>query len=191
MTAMWRLRAAVLTLVGVLAVHQGRYALAPPEHGHEFGAAHAYFTWLVPLAGALLFLTITQVGLLIRRATGEAPALPRGRALWAAATVSTLGVLGVQETLETWVTHGYVPGLAELVAGGGWIAGPLALLAGAAIALALRGAARAVGWALGRRAPSRSRAAAPALRFPVVPLLSARGCELARLGAGRAPPAGI
>ncbi|HEX8104776.1 MAG TPA: hypothetical protein VF533_19310, partial [Solirubrobacteraceae bacterium] len=71
MTWTWRLRAALLTLIGVLAVHAGRYRLAPPEHAHEYGAAHGYLGWLVPAAGALLFLAAVQVGALVRSGAGE------------------------------------------------------------------------------------------------------------------------
>ncbi len=183
----WRIRAALLTLIGVLAVHAGRYEIAPPAHAHEFGAAHAYFTWLVPVAGALLVLAVLQVGAAIRRGVGDAPALPRGRTLWAVATLTVLGVLTAQELLETWVTHGHVPSLAAVFGAGGWVAAPLAAVAAAVIALVLRGAAEAVRRALAR-ALDRPRAHAPRAARPVLDLLVPRSSQLARHVAGRAPP---
>lgn len=50
----------MLTLVGALAVHQGRYVLVPREQDHELAAAHTYLSWLMPVAAALLFVTVVH-----------------------------------------------------------------------------------------------------------------------------------
>ena len=109
--------------------------------------------------------------------------------LWLAATGSLLGVFGAQESLETLLSHGHLPGLADLVGAGGWTAVPLAVAAGGLIALLLRGAATVLRWALGRRRRPVVRHAPPALLAPRRPLLAARRSVLARRLAGRGPPA--
>jgi hypothetical protein len=188
MTGIWRVRAAVLTLVGVLAVHDGRYLFATHEHEHELAPVHMYLTWLVPAAGALLFLAVAQLAANLSRPQATAPQLPRARALWLAATTTLLCVYGAQESLETVFSYGRVPELADVVGSGGWAAIPLAGAAGGVIAALLRGAATVVRWAL-------TRARRPAGRTPVAvdrprtPALTPRGSVLARRLAGRAPPA--
>lgn len=185
-TAIWRLRAAVLTLMGVLGVHQGRYLFATHEHEHALSHAHAYLTWLGPLAGALLFLAVVQFAANMHAGGDDSAALPRARSLWLAATGTLLVVFGVQESLETYFSHGHLTGLAGLLGAGGWTALPLALLAGGAIALGLRGAASVARWLL-RRAERRARPLART-SIPCIPVLVPRSSVLARRLAGRAPP---
>lgn len=191
MTGIWRIRAAVLTLLGALAVHHGRYAVAEPHHGGEYAAAHAYLNWLAPAIAVALFLATLELG--VRLARPGRPArereLPGARAMWAVATASLLTVFIGQETLESFFAHGHLPALGEILAAGGWTAIPLAMLAGAGVAVLLRGVAAAVRWAAVRslRRPSRRR---PPLAFPVAPVLAAPRSVLARRLAGRAPPAG-
>lgn len=189
MTGIWRLRAAVLTLVGAVVVHHGRYAFVSPEHEHELAAAHTYLTWLAPASAVLLFLAVTQlVAYLGRTGDGAAPRLPRARTLWLAGTATLLAVFGAQESLETLFSHGHLPHVADLLGAGGWTAIPFALAAGGLIALLLRGAATVVRWALGRqRRPVRQ--APLALLAPRSPVLAAPGSVLARRLAGRGPPA--
>ena len=188
MTAVWRLRAALLTLVGVLGVHEVRYLFATPRHEHPLAAAHAYLTWLTPLAGVLLFLAIAELAARLARRSEGAARLPRGRTLWLASTVALLSVFGLQESLETLFTHGGLPQQADLVGHGGWTVLPAALAAGAAIALLLRGAARLVRWiSSSRRSPASGRA--PVAARPRAVVLAARTSVLARRLAGRAPPA--
>lgn len=188
MTLPWRLRAAVLTLAGVLGVHQVRFRFAPVEHEHELAAAHVYLPWLTAAAGALLFLAIVQLAVCVHRRAERAPRIPRVPVLWLAATATLLCVFGTQESLETLLSHGHLPALAELLGEGGWTAVPTAVAAGALIALLLRGAAGAVAWVLARR-PHRPRRAAAAVAIPAAPALAPRGSLLARRLAGRAPPA--
>lgn len=70
MTAVWRLRAAILTLVGVLAVHHGRYAFATAEHEHELARAHVYLPWLACAAAVLVFLAVVQLAAYLRSDDG-------------------------------------------------------------------------------------------------------------------------
>jgi hypothetical protein len=185
MTGIWRLRAAVLTLVGVLAVHDGRYLFA---NEHELATVHTYFAWLAPAAGALLFLAVAQLAANLSRPEATAPELPRARALWLAATASLLCVYGAQESLEIVFSYGRVPELADLLGSGGWAAIPLAVAAGGVIAALLRGAATVVRWALTRARHPVGRTPV-ALDVPCTPALTPRGSVLARRLAGRAPPA--
>jgi hypothetical protein len=186
-TGPWRGKAAALALAGALGVHHARYALVPPEHLHEYSAAHAYLPWVVPVAGALLFLAAAQLALLVRRAEGAA-ALPGVRALWLAATFTLLLAFGAQEVLEGLAAHGQAPGLGELLGEGGWVVLPLAALAGGLIALLLRGAEHVVRWALARRRADRRRAPVAVVRIRVASRRAPRTSELARFLAGRAPP---
>jgi hypothetical protein len=187
-TGIWRLRATVLTLVGALVVHQGRYLLAPGAHDHALAGAHGYLAWLMPLAGTLLFLTAVQLAVWVRRRSGggELPDLPPAGALWLTATLSLLSVFAIQESAETFLTHGYLPTLGELLAHGGTAVVALAGVVGGLLALALKGAAAVIRRAL--REP-RARRPLPAPRaVPPTPFLAARTCVLARFLAGRAPP---
>lgn len=189
MTAIWRVRAAVLTLVGAIATHHGRYVFATAEHDHELAGAHAYLTWLAPVSAVLLFFAIVQLAAHLacppRRAD---PELPRGRTLWLAASVTLLAAFGVQEGLETIVAEGHLPAVAEILGAGGWTAIPIALAAGGLIALALRGAATIVRWAL-TRDRRQVRATAQPHPAPRPPVLAAPRSVLARRLAGRGPPA--
>lgn len=190
MTGIWRLRAAILILVGALAVHHGRYLFATREHEHELAAAHSYLPWLGCASAMLLFLAVVQLAAYVARASDVyRPKLPRARTLWLVATGSLLTVFGAQETAEFFFAHGHLPELAELLGAGGWTAVPLAVAAGALIALSLRGAATVLRWALGRRRRPIVRQAPPALLSPQPPVLAAPRSVLARRLAGRGPPA--
>jgi hypothetical protein len=186
MSGAWRLRASVLTLIGSLVVHQGRY-LAVPRHDEHHAEAHAYFEWLVPALAAVAFVVVAEFALRLVRAHREAPpGLPSAGRLWAAATLALVAIFGAQEAIEGFVTHGAWPTPTELLAAGGWSALPLAIAVGGAVALLLRGAAEAVEWA--RRPLSVHAARAQQLRLPPAPVLALRGSVLARRMAGRAPP---
>ncbi len=183
----WRLRAAVLTLAGVLAVHHGRYRFAPPEHAHALAGVHGYLGWLTPVAGALLFLATVHFAARLADPGRSRPRLPGVRTLWAAAGAALLTVFGAQECVEHALVDGHLPTFAELLGSGGWTAIPLAALAAGAIALLLRGAAAALRWAVARRRarPRRAPWAPPA---PAAPVLPAPRKVLARRLAGRGPP---
>jgi hypothetical protein len=189
MSAIWRVRAAVLTLAGALAVHAGRYAFATREHEHELAAAHAYLSWVPPLVGVLAFLGVVQLlGRLRREAEGARCELPSARVLWMASSAVLLHVFVAQESLEMVFAHGRLPEVGELLGAGGWTAIPIAVLAGALVALLLRGAAAIVAWAR-RRASLDVRRSVAALLSPRSPGLFLSGSVLARRLAGRGPPA--
>jgi len=186
----WRLRASVLTLAGVIGVHEGRYLFATPAHEHELAGVHGYLPWLTPLAGVLVFLAIAQLAVRLERpGRGLLPELPGTRTLWTAASFCLIHVFALQECAETLLADGRLPLAAEIYGAGGWTAIPMAIAAGAVIALLLRGAARVVEWALARRRarPPRRKPAIAAL--PSLPRLAPRQSVLARRLAGRAPPA--
>lgn len=187
MTGVWRLRAGILTLVGMIAVHQGRYVFATHEHEHELAPAHGYLAWLVPAAGVLLFLAVVQLAARLGRADDE-QCLPELRVLWWAASATLVSAFGVQESLETLFAHGHLPALSDLLGGGGWAAIALAIAVGGLIALLLRGAAGVVRRALSAARCSRRRGSI-GLAVPREPVLRMRGCVLARRLAGRGPPA--
>jgi hypothetical protein len=188
-TGIWRLRAAVLTFVGVLAVHHGCYMFATPERDHEFAAAHAYLSWLTPVAGGLLFLAGAELAARVLSPTIAGPqASPRVRALWPTVTVTLVCAFALQESLEAALSHEHLPLQAAVFGAGGWTAVPLAVAVGGVIALLLRGAARALRWAL-HRARRRARRPPVALHLPAAPVLFLGGSVLAHRHAGRAPPA--
>jgi hypothetical protein len=187
MSRLWRLRAAVLTLAGALLVHEGRYLFAPPEHEHALAAAHTYLGWLVPTAGALLFLAFAQVAARIGRVRGEDVRLPGVGALWVGAAGCLLSVFLVQECAEGFIAHGELPLLGDILGAGGWVAVPLCAAVGGLVALLLAGAARVLRWAIARRSTPRRRLGA--VRTRAVVALVPRASVLARRLAGRAPPA--
>lgn len=190
MTGIWRLRAAVLILVGAVGVHHARYAISPPEHAHELAAVHAYMTWLVPLTAALLFVTVLQLGAWLHEAgrsdANERPELPSAWALWLAATATLVNVFALQETVELSVAHDQIPALAELLEHLGWQTVPLVVACGGALALLLKGAAHVVCALVGRM--RRKRSPGTRLALPRAPMLGGRGSVLARHLAGRGPP---
>lgn len=187
MSSIWRVRAAVLTLVGELAVHHGRYLFATSEHEHELASAHRYFTWLVPVVGVLLFVGIVHFLAHLERESEVARCrVPRVRALWLVNSVVLLSVFVTQESAETFFAHGYLPELGDLLGAGGWTAILFAFAVGALVALLLRGAVAVVAWA---RRSLRSRARRVASQPVPRPVrLVARESVLARRLAGRAPP---
>jgi hypothetical protein len=185
--AIWRLRAAVLTLAGAVAVHQGRDLFASASHEHELARVHMYLTWAAPASGVLLFLAIMQLAGRAGRAAGV-PMLPRMRTLWLVGAATLLLVFCAQESLETLLSEGRVPHVGDLLGAGGWTAIPLALAVGGLIALALRGAATVLRWAAARRRRPLVRRARAAPLAPAPPVLAAARSVLARRLAGRGPP---
>jgi hypothetical protein len=189
MTWIWRVRAAVLTLIGILVVHQGRYLFATPQHEHELSAAHSYLVWLAPISVVLGLLVFVHLVVVVGRArAGADPQLPGTGGLWLAVTATLLSAFAAQECLEDLLTHGHLPSLAELLGAGGWTAIPVAVAVAGGIALLLRGAAHVVRWALerGRRRAARHTSLAPAAPRP--PIFAVPSSILARRLAGRGPP---
>jgi len=140
----------VQTLVGAIVVHQGRYLLAPPDHVHE--GIHSYLAWAIPLICFLVVIGVAELlARLDRRETGE-PLLPPASVLFAVFTLVLLAIFGAQESIEMALGHGaLVLDGNPLIADGAWVAIPLAMAAGAVLALLLRGAALVIALAFRRR----------------------------------------
>lgn len=145
----WRPRAAALLAGGAFALHQLRYLVGYGAGSHHelAGQGHAYMALLAPLVAAALLLAAAEVCARLAgvRATGRSASPPAGfRRLWLAATGLLLAAYCVQESLEGALAPGHPAGLAALVGHGGWAAAPLAAALGLVVALALRGADRAI-----------------------------------------------
>lgn len=190
------LRATAFLLVAALGVHELRYVLAYGQRASDELAhqGHGYLMTLTPLVGVILAFALG--GLLTglaRSGVGERAATVRVRRLWPLATAGLLAIYGTQEVLEGMLSQGHPDGVAAIFTAGGWIAVPLAVVGGLAIALAVRVAelvqhrtARrahiSIAWMVRLSPPLRLAAAAPTWarieRLIAVHL------------AGRGPPAG-
>jgi hypothetical protein len=133
-------RAVALLTLGALALHELRYSLAFGEaapnalhqHGHDY---------LIVLAPALVALAVALVAVAtIARAAALRGDPTRGgvmrRALLFGAAL--LAVYSAQELTEGTLAAGHPSGTDAMIANGGWIAAPLALLLGLATALVAR-----------------------------------------------------
>lgn len=159
-----RLRTAALLTLGALAVHQGRYLLAPAGTGDRHGYLELAGPTILLLTMAAIAVSFLATIALRRLPDAPAPEQATDRAVVFA--VALLAVYLLQELGEGLLTSGD-HALAHLLAGGGWLALPLSILLGGLAALAghwldrteLRAAV-----ALLRRLPGRRGAAAPAPR---------------------------
>lgn len=135
------LRVTAFLLVAALGVHELRYVLAyggraSDELAHQ---GHGYLMTLTPLVGVILAFALG--GLLTglaRSGEREPPTTVRFRKLWPLATAGLLVIYGSQEMLEGMLSPGHPGGINAILAGGGWVALPLALVGGLATALAVR-----------------------------------------------------
>lgn len=121
---------------GTFGVHQVRFALSDDHARAAFG--HGYLSAVAPLLAALLVVAFAAG--LGRAARGVAEQAPRLRRLWAGASAALIVAYCAQESIEGLLTHGRATGMFEH---GGWVALPLAVAVGLAIALVTRGAAAA------------------------------------------------
>ncbi len=190
MTRRLRLRTTALLAGGAFAVHQLRYLAGYGDHSHhELGAqGHAYMTLLGPLVAVVLVLALGDfcVRLLHARAA-HGGALPGLRRVWAVSAGCLVAAYVLQESAEAVLSAAHPDGVAGVLGHGGWVALPLAVAIGLVVALAVRGAHRAV-----------ELAAEPPLRIavprPIQSLIAfARahppgGRRLARHLGGRSPP---
>ena len=189
------LRRAALLAVGALSLHQLRYLAGYGGNAGDAAAAHGhgYLSWvavaavgLVVAAGCAFVLALAGA----RRARGS-EAAPAGFArAWLAASAALAVIYSVQELAEGWLAHGHPGGAAALLGHGGWTAYALALAIGALVALALRGARRAVvlaarGRRIGRLVLPRTMPVPAASAAPLLPRPRLVSLTLA----GRAPPA--
>jgi hypothetical protein len=127
---------AALMGAGAFGVHQVRFALSPAQ-----GAALHAHGYLAPLGAVLVgLLLFALASALARIARGVVEEAPRLRRLWAGTSASLVAVYCLQESIEGVLTQGSPFGMFER---GGWVAVPLALAMGLAIALVMRGAAAA------------------------------------------------
>ena len=166
---------------GSLAVHEVRFLAG--YGGDDVVGGHAYLAWLAPLVALAL---AAACGARLAR-IGRGPAPARTGLTWLGASAALAGAYVVQETIEGFASPGH-PGL---LAHGGWIAAPMALLVGALVAATLRGA-QAADEAAARAtrpwSPSSIEAVAPAAIALPAPPSAPRTRAIARRLAGRGPP---
>lgn len=185
-----RLRLSALVVIGAFGVHQLRYLLAYGEDTRPAleQSGHGYLVAVEPLIGLALAGMLGHV--LWRAASGRSGwALTDRRHLAWAFGVALLAVYAGQELLEGQLAPGHRPGLAGLVAGGGWLAVPLALSIGGALSLCVTVVERATERLRLTGCLRRRRPAAPEL--PLVrrdPAVGSAPHGLARHLAGRGPP---
>jgi hypothetical protein len=127
-------RLASILAVGAFALHQLRYLLASGDPSAVEG--HRYMADLLPPLSVLVLAALLAT--LLRGTEGASPA----RAPLARRVVLFSGALLViyagQELLEGLMAAGHSANLAALLAGGGWIALPLAVAIGGSAALVAR-----------------------------------------------------
>lgn len=183
------LMAVAVLPAAALAVHELRYRLA---FGDDTGSVlaehgHGYLGVLSPLV--VLLCAAGCARLLLNVARGLPDSTPRAGLprMWLASAGALFAVYASQELLEGVLSAGHAGGLEAIFAGGGWLAAPLSVLVGFALALVLR-LARCVAQRRAQRHLGRV-----ALPSPVAPpvrsaIVTPRACQLARRLAGRAPP---
>ncbi len=183
----------MLLPAAAFAVHQLRYTLAYGSQASSVLAAqgHSYLNSLAPWL--VLLLGLGAGAFLVRVAGAAAGGAVRGRrrafvGQWLLASVILVAIYVVQELLEELFATGHPGGFAGVIGHGGWWALPLALVAGAAVALLLQIAhsVLAVAGRLGAR-PGFSGLAPLSLALRAVSLVPR--APLASAAAGRAPPA--
>lgn len=181
-------RLAAVIATAALVLHELRYLVGFGGHAGDALAArgHDYLPLAGGLACLLLALAAAQLLAALDRArkTAHTERTPGFLRLWPALAIVLLVVYSGQEVLEAALSHGQDLGPATVLADGGWSALPLAVALGAAAALLLRGAGRAV-----RRAAPGWRGSAPGAASPRTTPARVPVCVLALHLAGRAPPA--
>jgi hypothetical protein len=185
-------RAIALISLGALAVHELRYLVA---YGHDADVAlasqgHGYLSELggvaIGLGVALLLGSVLGRAGLAHPHRGPRPAFGPTAALYCCAIIA---VFCAQESAEGLLFAGHAGGLAAPVANGGWVALPLAIVAGLLCALVAR-ALVGVDEALASPAPSRApvpRSSTVPAPNPAVPRV-ALGCMTLAFGIARRPP---
>lgn len=187
-------KAAALLLLGALAVHELRYALAYGDAADSVLAhhGHGYLAVLAPVLGLVIAAGL-GCGLLLAamRRPCASPARTRLRVVWPIAAVGLLGLYTSQELLEGLLTTGHPSGWTGVFGGGGWLAIPLCVAFGGLIACAVR-VARLVegcpGFAPGLTMESLRGLELSRYLVAVGSPARARRPVLAGKGAGRAPP---
>jgi hypothetical protein len=180
-----RIRLASILAVGAFALHQLRYMLA--FGGSPAAEGHRYLADLLPPLSVLVLAAILAT--LLRGTEGASPTrapLARRVALFSGAL---LAIYVSQELLEGLMAASHSANLAALLAGGGWIALPLAVAIGGTAALLARlleGVERAIAVIHGERS---RRTRAPAIRGRALParVVTLLSAPLA-FGLARRPP---
>jgi hypothetical protein len=178
-------RLASILAVGAFALHQLRYLVA--FGGPSAAEEHRYMADLLPPLSVLVLAAILAT--LLRGTEGASPArapLTRRISVFAGAL---LAIYVGQELLEGFMAAGHSANLAALLAGGGWVALPLAVAIGtlaALLARLLEGVEHVIAVIHAER-PLRSRA--PAVRGRALPghRISLLSAPLA-FGLARRPP---
>jgi hypothetical protein len=157
------MRLGSLLAIGVFGLHQLRYLLSYGDRSGQqlAGQGHGYMADAAPILGglALAVLAATLLGGLL----GPPPVR---RSPWRRAPAYAAAILAIyccQELLEGALAAGHPAGPDALLVAAGWIAAPLALLFGAAVALVAR-LLEGVEAALGVRRRQRVRLLAPRSR---------------------------
>jgi len=179
-----RLRRAALLVSGAAAVHELRFALAPVRGG--VGPGHAYLHAALPAVTVLLALAAT--GFVARLVAPRRERASRGSlwSEWFGCALVLLIAFVAQEGAESLLSaHG------PIFAAGGWLAVPVSLAVGLAVALLARGARTAV--AAGVEAAGSLR---PLLTAPWSVVLVAAGASRAAAAplrhlAARPPPGSL
>jgi hypothetical protein len=186
-----RARAIALLATGMLVVHQLRFMLAfGGDAGHHLAeSGHQYLGFVLPFVGVGLALACAHFAMVIARRGQPGGTLtpPSLRTTWIAASATILLAYATQEGVEGTLALGHPAGVAGIFGAGGWIAVPLSLAVGAAVALLLRGATVAIARAAARSRLRPSRLPVRPRRLPLLPEIPA-GDPLARHLSGRAPP---
>lgn len=179
-------RLGAILAVGAFALHQLHYLIVSGASSPAELAGHGYMTDLMaPIAVLVL---AGALATLIRGTEGAAPPrAPLGRRI-ALFSAGLLAIYVGQVSIEALLTVGHPAGVASVIAGGGWIAVPLALVIGASSAVLAR-ALEAVERAIAVVHAERTRSRAPAVRGRP---LAARGLRLPStplaFGLARRPP---
>jgi hypothetical protein len=173
---------AALMAAGTFGVHQVRFALSDDHARAVYG--HGYLSAVAPALAALLLLAVAAG--LGRAMRGTVEHAPRLRRAWAGASGGLIVAYCTQESIEGLLTHGRATGM---FAHGGWVALPLALAVGLAIALITRGAA-AASLAPGKAVRPTALSHAPLVEALLPPWTARRTRAAARHLAARGPPLG-
>jgi hypothetical protein len=184
----WMVRLAALMGAGTFAVHQARYALGYRDEASGALAAqgHAYLIAAGPLLAGAVMLVVAELIRRTARGGAGAPA-PRFKRLWACASLGLFVTYAVQESVEGALAAHHPAGGAGVLGHGGWLALPLAILVGLAIALAMRGASAATSLGAPRRPWRAPLPAAPRTTRAAHRLVAFRGGAALAHGA-RGPP---
>jgi hypothetical protein len=180
-------RLAAILALGAFALHQLRYLIAFGSSAELAEQGHDYMTDLLPAIAVLVLAGLLAT--LIRGTEGasstRAAPLARRIAVFAGAL---LVIYLTQESLESGLFAGHSAGPAGLLANGGWLALPLALVIGtlsALLARVLEGVERAIALVHATRVRSRP----PSVRGRALPARALRlSASPLAFGLARRPP---